>query len=197
MKHRLTWGIAFSFILGLLITIFWQELIRELILVPLTYLIWLGRLIYRSFDQQALWTSLLILVITLAWLSLRLKPGVSKGHVDAETDFPQRVLLWRRRLDEADRGTYMKWRLAQHLSELVVDALIYRTGQTRQQIDQELDMNFADLPDELVRYMRAARGFETNATMSRRLFSPRVPQPLDLPPETILRFLEEYLGTAD
>lgn len=193
MKRRFFLAIAISAIVGFMAILLWPEFIREIVLIPVSYLLWIVGLLYRSFDQQIWWTALIILTVILAWTSLEIKPGVSRSGDNIEGDIPNRVQRWRKRLDEADRGTYMQWRLAQHLSNLVYDALSFRTGLERQQIEQNIEIFRDNLPDELVAYLRAARGFETDKSISRRIFSSQTPQPLDLPPEAVSAFLEEFL----
>jgi hypothetical protein len=193
MRINLVRAIVLALVLGLLAITFWQELVHDLIFLPVSYLAWLGGLVYRSFDQQALWTAMLIVVLMLALISLRLKPGRISPTTKPDADPSQRVRLWIKRLDEAQRGTYMQWRLAQHIYALVLDALAYRSGLSPEQVEGNLDVFSADLPVEMSAYLQAARGFETSSSMSRRLFSAPIPQPLDLPPEAILAFLEEYL----
>ncbi len=194
MRRVLLVALAIGLVLSFAAILFWQDLIHELILVPISYLLWLVGLLYHSFDQQIWWTTLLIMLAIIAWTSLRLKPKLSRSKVEFENEMPHRVRKWRKRLKAADQGTYMKWRLAQHLSVLVIEAMSYRSGLPPQQIEKKIEMKEIDLPDDLVNYLRAARGFETASTMSRRWYSKRKTLPLDISPDTILIFLEEYLG---
>jgi hypothetical protein len=193
MRKNVSRAVALSLVLGFLAITFWQELVHELIFLPVSYLAWLGDLVYRSFDQQALWAAMLIVLLMLALISLRLKPSLTHPMTKPAPEPPQRVRRWVKRLDEAQRGTYMQWRLAQHIYALVLDSLAYRSGLSPEQVEGNFDAYTDDLPAEISAYLRAARGFETSSSMSRRLFSASIPQPLDLPPENILAFLEEYL----
>lgn len=194
MRRIFFLAIAAGLILGLIAVFLWNELIQELILVPMTYVVWLGGLLYRSFDQKIWWSTLLILVLILALTSLRLKPRVQWQKPRFKKEIPHRVELWRKRLEEADRGTYMKWRLAQHLSRLFVEAISYRSGLTPKQIEQHIQKRTIDLPEEMSAYLQAARGFGAASSMSHRWNSARIPHPLEISPELILEFLEDYLG---
>lgn len=107
MKRRFFLAIAISAIVGFMAILLWPEFIREIVLIPVSYLLWIVGLLYRSFDQQIWWTALIILTVILAWTSLEIKPGVSRSGDNIEGDIPNRVQRWRKRLDEADRGTYM------------------------------------------------------------------------------------------
>ena len=192
MKSNWVWAAVLALVLGLLAITFWGELVRELVFLPVSYLVWLAGLVYRSFDQQALWTAMLIVVLILALISLRLKPELMHQMSSPAAEPPHRVRLWAKRLKEAQRGTYMRWRLAQHIKALALDAVAYRSGLSSEQVEKEIHAHTGDLPAELVDYLQAARGFETGSSMSRRSTS-SIPQPLNLPPEAILDFLEGYL----
>lgn len=197
MRKRIILSMTLGLVLGSLVIKFWQELIRELILLPFSYLVYFGGLIYRSFDQQALWTTLVILVLIIAWLSLRLRQDLSRTASDVKDQIPPRIAIWGKRLKDVHRGTYMQWRLAQHMSELVLDAVAYRAGYTREQIGEKIIEIEFDLPKEIQAYLQAARGFQASTAMSRRTLFSSVPQPLDLPPDAIAEFIENYLGMVE
>ena len=197
MRKRIILSMTLGLVLGSLVIKFWQELIRELILLPFSYLVYFGGLIYRSFDQQALWTTLVILVLIIAWLSLRLRQDLSRTASDVKDQIPPRIAIWGKRLKDVHRGTYMQWRLAQHMSNLILDALNYRTGLTREPIDKNISAAAFDLPDEIQAYLVAAHGFKVSNSMSRRMIFSSVPQPLDIPPEEIAEFIENYLGMGE
>ncbi len=196
MKRRLIITIVLSLLLGLLVIVFRQNWINELILVPLSFLLWIGELLYRSFDQQILWVSLLILLVIISWTSLKIRrTNLRPSHAEGERH-PHRIERWSKRLKDLHRGTYMQWRLAQHIRNLVLDALAYQAGLTRKQIEERITQGAIDLPNEIQAYLLAARGFETSNAMSRRMLFTSVPQPLDLPPEEIAEFIESYLGMS-
>ncbi len=196
MKRRLIITIALSLLLGVLVIVFRQNWINELILVPLSFLLWIGELLYRSFDQQILWISLIILLVIISWTSLKIRRTNLRPSRAAGELHPHRIERWSKRLNDLHRGTYMQWRLAQHISNLVLDALAYQAGLTRKQIEERISQGTIDLPEEIQAYLLAARGFETSNAMSRRMLITSVPQPLDLPPEEIAEFIESYLGMS-
>lgn len=197
MKNRLLISFGISFVLALLMINVWGDLVRELILLPISYLIWIGGLLYRSFDQRALWTSLIIIIVLISWASLKLKRSADKPENKNLDLFLNRIEIWSKRLKDVHRGTYMQWRLAQHLSGLVLDSLAYRAGLTREQIDQKILSGTLNIPDDIQAYLLAARGFEVADSMSGRKFFSSVPRPLDLPPERIAEFIENYLAVGE
>ncbi len=197
MNKRLLISIGISIVLGFLLINIWGDLVRELILLPISYLIWIGGLLYRSFDQRALWTSLIIIIVIISWASLKLKQAIVKPENETQAQLPHRIEIWSKRLGDVHRGTYMQWRLAQHLSNLILDSLTYRSGLTRQQIDKKILAGTLELPADIQAYLIAARGFELAGSMSGRKFFSSVPQPLDLSPERIAEFIENYLAVGE
>ncbi len=193
MKRPILITLLLSLNLGIMVIVFRQDLIRELVLLPISYLVWIGGLIYRSIDQQVVWTSLIILVVIISWASLKLRRSILSPSRDQGARFSHRIERWSKRLTDVQRGTYMQWRLAQHLSNLAVETLAYRAGLTRTQMDERITQGDINLPDEIQAYLLAARGFEVSNSMSRRMLFSSVPQPLDLPPEKLAEFIESYL----
>jgi len=197
MKRRVLLSISMGLGIGLLVIIFQKELIRELILLPFSYLIYIGVLVYRSFDQQALWTSLVIVVVVLGWLSLKIRNSFSDLIIESNDELPLRIQVWKKRLEDVDRGRYLQWRFAQHMSSLVLNAISYRVGTSRDQVDEKIAEREIDLPEEIQDYLEAAHGFQVSTAMTKRKQFLAVPQPLDLSPEAIAEFLEEYLGMVE
>ncbi len=193
MSRRLLTAASIAFVLGALAILFWPQLIGELILVPFSYLSWLGGLLYRSFDQQVLWVSFIILALILAFLSLKLRRSPLLLTSDQPEPIPPRVRVWQQRLDDAERGKYMQWRFAQYLSDLIIETLAYRAGESVAKIHTRLENDELALPPEIKAYLKAARGFELNAVMSQRIFSSSQSGPLDLPHAALVAFLEELL----
>lgn len=194
MNRRLIFALGVSIALVFLGIFFGQDLIRELILMPLSYLIWVSGLVYRSIDQKILWSSMLILAVIIALLSLRIKTGFSRRYHPVEVENQNRVKVWRRRLLDVEQGGYLKWRLAQHLSHLILEALAFRTGQTPKQVFKSLTQNDHGLSQEMRAYLSAAQNHQLERKISHPLTRSQGSKALDLPPEEVITFLEEYLG---
>ena len=193
MRNRFLITLGISVGVGFILINIWGDIVRELILVPVSYLIWIGGLLYRSFDQRALWTSLIIIIVIVSWASLKLKRSASLPDSRNPDILPHRIEIWSKRLKDVHRGTYMKWRLSQHMSNLVLDSIAYRAGFTRDQIDKNILKGSLELPEDIQAYLLAARGFEVADSMSGRNIYSSVPKPMDLPPERIAEFIENYL----
>ncbi|MBT3392250.1 MAG: hypothetical protein HN413_17770 [Chloroflexi bacterium] len=189
MKPRFWWVFGASAFLGPLAILLWPELIRELFVIPLTYFVGIASLLYLSFDQFTLWVALILVGGVFFWISLKLRRGPIPNPVHPNAQQLSSVLRWQRHLKDAQRGAYMRWRLAQHIADLTDAALACRTGLPPESMLYE-DL---ELPAEIEAYLRTAKKFQTGAAMSRRWFSSPAPQPLNLPPEVLVAYIEQSL----
>ena len=190
MKPRLWWAFSASALVSLLAILFWPKLIRELFVTPLTYFVGIASLLYLSFDQFTLWVALILVGVVLFWISLKFRRGPIPSPAKPETLQPPPIIRWKRVLKDARRGAYMRWRLAQRLADLTDAALSCCTGLSPESIPYEE----LGLPAEVEAYLYAAKKFQAGAAMSRRWFSSSAPQPLSLPPEVIVAFIEQRLA---
>jgi hypothetical protein len=84
----------------------------------------------------------------------------------------------------------LQWRLTRHLHDLLLDAIICRTGLPREQIMQRRNQADLDLPVEIQAYLIA--GHQSEA-VPRQFLDDQSPQALSLPPDEIADFIEDYL----
>ena len=182
---------------------------REMIVVPLLYFLWLGRLLWQSLPQALLWILFLALGLYLAAKSLsvgrdrthRMRP-VRKPAID-EAGYPGSVAVWARRVELAGRREYYRWYLAQHLGRLAQEVLAYRARLAPDQVKshQVLREDRLDVPPEIRAYFEAGQQltpprrvrFPRLSRLASRLRSPAESPPLDLDPERAIRFLERQL----
>ncbi len=95
-----------------------RDVIYQLVIVPLAYLIWLLQIYYSLIPQWLLWTALVVvLLLVVLWNLLpevrpskRKEPkrGESKGEVEA-------LAVW---IKNARRGNYFKWQLANRFGRI-------------------------------------------------------------------------------
>lgn len=190
MKPRLWWVFSASAFFSLLAILLWPELIRELLVIPLTYFIGIANLVYLSIDQLTLWVALILVGVVFFWMSLKFHRAPIPDIVYPDVQESSSVLRWQRHIKDARRGAYMRWRLAQRLAGLTDAALACCTGFP----PERLPYDELDLPAEIEAYLRAAQKFQAGAAMSRRWFSSPAPQPLNLPPEVIVTYIEQCLA---
>lgn len=68
-------GVAIGvFALALVAALFFQDTVREVVVVPILYLVWFSGLLLRSFDQGCLWTVALIAALVLGVATIRRQP---------------------------------------------------------------------------------------------------------------------------
>jgi len=186
-----------------------RDVTREMVVVPLMYFLWLGRLLWHSLPQALLWVLFLVLCLYLAARSLsvgRDQPhrgrAVRKSPID-EAGYSGAVAVWARRVESAGRGEYYRWYLAQHLGRLAQEVLAYRARLAPDQVKSHLvlEEDRLDVPPEIRAYFEAGQQlasprrvrFPRLSRLVSRLRSPAASPPLDLDPERVIRFLERQL----
>ena len=114
------------FLTAVVFALRFQNRLKEIVLVPLLYLLWVGKLALRSFDQRCLW--LLALIITLA-LSLsfsrrkerpfEIKPTRRLRHTPAAG----RIQFWRAQIRVNSSAVYAQNYRRSELRRLAIKAL--------------------------------------------------------------------------
>lgn len=126
MNRRRLILIGTLFLVAALLAILMQDMIQKTIIVPLTYLWWVGNLIYRSIAQLVLWTLLIVGVALIAFGSLygefKFRRNLKKNFVP-ERGPVESLAGW---IQQASHGTYFKWRVAHRLGELARAILTQR-----------------------------------------------------------------------
>ena len=179
-----------------------RDFAREAIVVPLLYVLWLGRLLFRSIPQPLLWSLFLTLVLFVAVRSLGKRGGSVGGMREAEAESPGRVWVWARRIQLAARGDYSRWRLAHYLRKLTLDVLAHRERLTSEQLKRRLGAGEVHAPPAVQAYLRAGLmpmpsgpiGFLSRL---RHRLRPRARiSPLDPDLESAVQFLENQLEVS-
>ena len=195
MKNRLI-PLALALLLVGLLSLVFRDFVREAIVTPVAYAVWIVGLLIESLPQAILWTFFLAIVLFMAIGSLitRPKPAGKAGSVGADRRGQVEVLA--RRIDLAAGGYYFRWHLARRLRDLAVDAIAYRQRLTHEQVQQQLEAGTLDMPPAIRAYFQAELTLGPVSRMSdlRHRLRPRTPAaPLDLDPEEVVRYLERTL----
>jgi hypothetical protein len=132
-----------------------RDFAREAIVVPLLYVLWLGRLLFRSIPQPLLWSLFLTLALLVVARSLGGREGPARGMREAQAESPGRVRVWARRIQLADRGDYSRWRLAHYLRTLILDVLAHRERLTPEQLRRRLETGEVHAPPAVQAYLQA------------------------------------------
>lgn len=157
------------------------------------YGLWFGRLLLASLPQAVLWSCFLALALFLAGTSL-FRPGRLRLRFRAEGTRQQgRLESWVRLLRQAAQEDYYKWRLAQRIRELALETLAQGEQISPKQVRQRLLAGQLALPPEIEAYLQASLKPLSQFAAPRFFFRTRAPaSPLQLEPERIIQFLEDY-----
>jgi len=143
----------------LVIALTWalQDFVREVLIIPLSYFLWLATLIFRSIPQALLWAALLIVVVTIIIKSLHApRPPLPKTHAPAG-ERPGRVAVWKKRIHMLRHGEYSRQHFAWHLSGLILEVLAYQERLNPQDIERALETSALTIPPEVSAYIEARR----------------------------------------
>jgi len=173
-----------------------REAVYELVIVPAAYVWWVLVLWYHSVHQSIWWIVALILVLVILWRSLRanrkirkrvwLKPRPVIGQVENLT-------VWMKR---TERGTYLKWLIANRLGKIAHEILLQRTGgKPRSFFDPLTGPDWAPDTSTQAYLETGLKGSFANYPRGRNPFSKPPSTPLDYDMEDVIRFLEAQ--TAD
>lgn len=189
-KHLIRLGLIL--LAASLLTPFIRDFVRDAIIIPFLYLFWLGSFFVKAVPQQWLWTGFLGLCLLILAVSLinkrkhRPKPAPIK-------DFHQgRIERWAKLLEQARQDDYFKWRLAQHLQNLALNAIAHQNGQSIKQIRLQMRLGELDMPPDLAAYFQASLKPLGHLPAPKRLLQlkTRPPSPLDLDPAYVIQYLE-------
>jgi len=192
MKKELL-PLALGLVLVITLTLFSRNFIREVIIIPLLYLFWIGRFLLEAIPQTALWSvavGLFLLILGVGLIGQRKR----KARLQPPPRiFEGRIEKWARLLQQAEQGIYFKWRLAQQLQKVLLRIVAHQTGQSIKQTRQQLRHNQLDLPPVVQAYFKASLQPLGSLASPRWFFQQRSagPSPLDLDPAYVVQFLEQ------
>jgi len=189
----------------------YRDFLRSMILVPLAYLILIVRLISQTIGQQTLWISFVVFSIIIASISLAMRREVAVKEDTLDKKYVTQLQVWLKSVQRKERSKYFQWNLSQDLSNLLIDALAYRKGISCRQVLRQLEAGNLNIPPDIQAYITISQKpfghtgladygnrnwlYRIWKSISRRSPFPgtKTPTPLDLEPEVIIRFLEDYL----
>lgn len=188
----------------------YRDVLRSMVLIPLAYLIFFFRLISSSIGQQALWIFFVVLAAIIAIISLAARGEKQPQEIQVEQKYPTRLKIWIESMRRNERSAYFKWNLAQDLSALFLETIAYQRGISRMQALRQIEAGKVDLPSDMIAYLQISqKPFSQTGLASdnhsnwlhkflKKIFKHPAPKvsksPLDMEPEIIIRYLENYLG---
>lgn len=191
--------LALTLLLTIPLVLTFRDLVRAVIVIPLLYLVWLGRLVYLSIPQSLWWAMFLTLALFLTAKSLSAKTRLEPPR-QVELTREGRITAWARRLDRMKRGDYFRWCVARDLGQLGLELLAYRARISPGQRDVRREIEKLEAPPEIQAFFQAGLLLPSyrRASLLSRLVPWRRPNepvsPLDLDPERVVQFLETQVG---
>ncbi len=180
-----------------ILSFFLQSLMRESIVEPLLYLVWIGQLIFLSIPQVTLWALFLLIIVVVALGSLHKKEPPPPRVPPPDTGRVERIGKWTTALQRADEDFYYQWQLAQKLQRLTVEALANNERVDPYEIRQRLERGTDKIPPDILTYLQAGMTsfshFAGNKKSRLRFGLKKQASPLDLDPEHVIQFLEDTL----
>lgn len=191
MKKQLLWFGLILLLAGLMAP-FFADFVREVVVIPLLYLVWIARVLFDAFPQANLWMLFLGLIGLILFLSLMDRRRSRALPPSPASPPPGRVEGWETLLRRAEQDEYFKWRLAQQLQRLTLMTLAHQRGQSFGEARQDLRHGRLALPSRLLAYFQASLlplGYLPKQRQG--FFSTKLPPtPLDLDPQTVVQFIE-------
>jgi len=175
-----------------------RTFVREIIVIPILYVFWIGRFLFLTIPQTLLWNVFfaIFLLIMAVGLIERKKPNPKKMNI--KEDYPGRIEEWARLISKASQHNYFKWRLAQRLQKVTLRAIAHNRGQTVKQTRWQLREGSLNLPSDLHAYFLASVQSLSHLSPQKRFFATRPkPSPLDLDLNRVIQFLDTlYIDTT-
>jgi len=194
MKRRQTLILTGILCATSILAFFLQDVVRQVILLPLAYIGWMFGLFYRSFPQQILWAVVVVIVmfIFLASLISEDSPGSKKVEKALPTVGAVESLAFT--LENSGRGMYARWQVAHRLGKLARDLLILRGDRANAKIFAPLSGRYYQPPGAVGAYLEAGlNGSFADYPQPRGLFPKKRPTPLDIDVSEAVAFLESQM----
>ena len=172
-----------------------RGVVHQLIVVPLSYLLWLLGLLYLAMPQQWWWVVVTLLVLFVLGKSLLIEIKTPKQHVPVSHVDRGKVESLALSMRKADRGIYSKWLVANRLGKLAHQILQQREIGTERSVFAPLVGQGWEPTTELQQYLeKGLHGSFTEFPNSRYIFSRR-PQKTSLDHDVgdAIEFLESQV----
>ena len=142
--------VVFIAVLGL--AILYQDQLKEVVLVPMLYVLWAGELVFKSFDQQCIWLLALVIALVLSLsFSGRTKEPVEDHRMSRTHHFlaAGRIRFWRGQIRVGSSAVYASGYRRSELRRLVIKTLAYREGVSSEEIKEQLRSGGLSVPPEV------------------------------------------------
>jgi len=154
---------AVALLFGIVLLFWARDVIREVVVLPLSYLFWFFGLFIKSTPQLFFWISLLLVSFMIAYRSLAGKKRARADYtygmgIDEAPDrhlVTGRVVYWRAKenLLRAGSGSYYQTTFHAAITRLLLDQLSHRYCLPTGEVEKRLREQTIDVPDEVRAYV--------------------------------------------
>lgn len=154
---------AVLLLLGIVLLFWARDVIREVVVLPLSYLFWFFGLFIKSTPQLFFWIALLFISFMIAYRSLAGKKRIRVDYtygmgIDEAPDrhlVTGRVVYWRAKenLLYAGSGSYYQTTFHTAITRLLLDQLSHRYRLPASEVEKRLREGSIDVPDEVREYV--------------------------------------------
>ncbi len=174
------------FVLAIILAVWFEDLVDQVIVQPVAYLVFMAQLVFRSFHQGVVWISFILIAILVALLILIPQLSSFPKSKDEEWDYPDRVHIWERHIQAMNEGDYLRISLEDHIADLIIDALSFRNGEQTDEIIKRFRAGELELPPEVQQLIVA--GYQPSLLDETLEYQYH--------PEEIVQFLESQLDIS-
>jgi hypothetical protein len=160
------------FVTFLVLAIVFQETLKEVVLVPLLYLLWLGNFILKSFDQRCIWLLALIITVLTSLSISRPKQKTQKTNLASpkRRDLSAgRIQFWQGQIRVSSSTVYTRTYRRSELRQLTFKVLAYQENCSIEEVRARLRTGQLQVPTE-VRYVLGLEIPEDDQTPKQNFF---------------------------
>jgi len=173
-------------LLTIILVIWFDDFVDQMIVQPIAYLIFVFQVVFGSFHQGVVWISFILIALLIALMILIPELAPSSRIKEEEWDYPDRIHTWERHIWAMNQGDYIRISLEDHLADLILDALSYRDGIRVDEVLNQFRAGDLDVPPEVHHLIVA--GFQPSLLDERKKYPYH--------PEEIVRFLESRIDLS-
>lgn len=169
--------------------------VYAMIVLPISYLLWLLKLLYFAMPGIVWWSLVILAVLYILLMSLiqdikikkgtKLAVGHSKGSVE-------NLAVW---ITKSSKGIYFKWLLANRLGRIAYQILENRFSGRKRSLFDPLTGPGWDADTATQAYLESGlQGSFANYSRNKYFFSKPIQTPLDHDVDDVIAYLETQMG---